>query len=156
MKHPMFKNNKGFTLIELLVVIAIIGILAAMVITNLRTARAKARNASAITSMSSARAEAENFYDGANLSYTGLCPLGTYTSASTATLPFEGLLISAAKAVGGLSAFCSISATAQDYVAYVQLIDTNGATEVFCIDGTGFAGKFTAATPPGLAAQKCN
>ncbi len=139
------KLQKGFTLIELLVVIAIIGILAAMVITNLRTARAKARDASAITSMSSARAEAENYYDSGSLSY------GTGSAAGSVCdpiLPF-GRLMAAATAANGGAVVCL--ATGQSYTAYVATTATAG---FFCIDGTGYAGKRTAA--PASPGSSCN
>src|SRR3954468_11376018 len=70
---------KGFTLIELLVVIAIIGILSAVVLASLSTARSKGKDASLQESMSGMRAAAEIYYT-TNNSY------GTNTTAGTCTV----------------------------------------------------------------------
>lgn len=65
-------NKKGFTLIELLVVIAIIGILAAIAMVNLNSARVKARVAAAKGTMNSLQPVAVLCLDGGgDLAYTG-------------------------------------------------------------------------------------
>ncbi|HET8581476.1 MAG TPA: prepilin-type N-terminal cleavage/methylation domain-containing protein [Candidatus Paceibacterota bacterium] len=56
-------SSRGFTLIELLVVIAIIGILSAVVLTSLNSARTKARDARRESDMKSVQLALELEYD---------------------------------------------------------------------------------------------
>ena len=91
------RRAKGFTLIELLVVIAIIGILAALVITNVGTATTKARNSNAISDIGEMRTSVESFKAddtaaggviaaGAGVA-TGAPNYATLNGASTTSLP---------------------------------------------------------------------
>ena len=66
-------SKKGFTLIELLVVIAIIGILSAVVLASLNSARNKGADVSIKSTLANSRAQAELYYDGNRQSYEGLC-----------------------------------------------------------------------------------
>jgi prepilin-type N-terminal cleavage/methylation domain-containing protein len=55
--------RKGFTLVELLVVIAIIGILATLVLLQLGTARARARDTQRISHINQLRTALEQYYE---------------------------------------------------------------------------------------------
>lgn len=66
MRNFINRRNKGFTLIELLVVIAIIGILAAVVLVSLNSARQKSRDARRIADIRQIMTGLELFYNDNN------------------------------------------------------------------------------------------
>ncbi|MFH1769452.1 MAG: prepilin-type N-terminal cleavage/methylation domain-containing protein [Parcubacteria group bacterium] len=76
-------RNKGFTLIELLVVIAIIGILAALLILQFSSVRAKARDTKRVANVTDIRTALEMYYN----------DFGSYP-ADLATLETEDYLAS--------------------------------------------------------------
>ncbi len=65
-------KEKGFTLVELLVVIAIIGILATLVLLQLGTARAKARDTQRITAVNQITSAVELYYGDNGVYPTGI------------------------------------------------------------------------------------
>jgi len=69
--------SKGFTLIELLVVIAIIGILSAVVLASLSSARSKGNDAAVKGDISGAQTQAELYYLGAGNNSYGTVAYGT-------------------------------------------------------------------------------
>ena len=103
-KRVLFRSSRGltggsagFTLIELLVVIAIIGILAAVVLASVGSARTKGAEASVKTQMANIRSAAELYSANNTNSYAGVC-----TADSAAANPGVNTMItSAATAIGG-------------------------------------------------------
>ena len=110
------KLKQGFTLIELLVVIAIIGILSAVVLTSLGTARARAQDARIQTEVAGSRASAELFFSGTGGGdYVGLCLDSSMTNA------------------GALPANC---ASNESTWAFFHPLVTD-TTRAWCADSTG-------------------
>ena len=56
-------RSRGFTLIELLVVIAIIGVLSAVVLASLNTARSKGNDAAIESNLATIQTQAELYYN---------------------------------------------------------------------------------------------
>lgn len=132
----MLKNKKGFTLIELLVVIAIIGILSAIVLASLTTARTKAQDAKVQSQMSSIRTAAEIAYDGSSY--------GLATGANSCSGLIEAdpvsTLMEDTNWSDGVAPSCTSDAAANGpitaYSMWHSLSDT-AANSFWCVDSTG-------------------
>ena len=147
---------RGFTLIELLVVIAIIGVLSAVVLASLNTARSKGSDAAIKANLVQVRNQAEIYYGGNGNSYGvqawtasgsgSVCTAGMFL----ADTPVARAIFAANAANGAGSVGCA--ANGQTYVVAAALLENTAS--YWCVDSTGTSKQVNAAFP-GVAIASC-
>jgi len=144
------KNSykRGFTLIELLVVIAIIGLLAAVVLASLGSARAKGADAAVKAQLSAIRTSMELYSsNNPSLGYSGGCTSSGVTAAlnNANTSAGKGGAVAAAtvtSVAGTQSTFSNVVChdTTNGWAVDAPLnASASGSIVKWCVDSTGAA-----------------
>ena len=135
--------NKGFTLIELLVVIAIIGVLSAIVLASLGSARNKGTDSAIVSILNQMRTQGELYYNGAGSGTYGLAGVGCDANIFQATGigGLDNLIEDLKKKAGGVSNL-QCEATAVPTFA----VSAKTSTGFYCVDSRGSGKSTTTAT----------
>ena len=161
----MKKNyKKGFTLIELLVVVAIIGILAAIVLASLSSARNKGKDAAIESQLASMRDQAELYYlSQTSPTYLYVCSNGPSVTDKNG---LQGLILATQKAGNIISnttshptlfppgiagSFQSVSC-ADSPSAWAVDAPLSDGVSMWCVDSTGASKKENTFLPAGATA----
>ena len=144
------KLNKGFTLIELLVVIAIIGVLSAVVLASLNTARSKGNDAAIMSNIDGIRTQAAVYTtDHGTYGTNALAVNGDCAAASTlfSETTIQNQVAAAVKASNGGTVVCNVAVLGASYAVSAPLIAVPDT--FYCIDSVGSATTTTAVLASG-------
>jgi prepilin-type N-terminal cleavage/methylation domain-containing protein len=161
MKKFKIKSNllSVFTLIELLVVIGIIGVLSAVVLASLNSARIKGADASVKSNLANMRSQADLWYSNNSETY------GTWNAGTKATCPVAVVAgsimndpniikaIASALSAAGNGTSCQVSGG-----SYAIAVGMDTANQAWCVDSQGTSKLKTGVATPDLAitASACN
>ncbi len=155
MNFATSSTRRGFTLIELLVVIAIIGILSAVVLASLNTARAKGTDAAIKSNIVTIQTQAELYYDSNSNTYgtnaattaSGLCAASGNLYVGMFTDPTIKAAIAAASTAFGGTAYANSACAIGTGTSYAVAHKLKAVTDKwFCVDSTGVAKEYSGAT----------
>lgn len=149
MKHLLGKKERGFTLIELLVVIAIIGILAAVVLVSLNSARAKAREARRSADIRQIMTALELFYNDNSRYPLPATASTTGPTAADGTPAWSTFMSAWPTAPTPVDGSCT---AAQNTYTYTQTASGAAYTVTFCLGSAtgGYAAGVHTASPTGI------
>jgi len=161
MRNLLNRKNQGFTLIELLVVIAIIGILAAVVLVSLNSARSKSRDARRLADTRQIMTALELYYNdnggypvNADFQQPFNGPITKQPDPAAGTAPnlFNTYLAKYPAAPTPLDNTPTCDATNSYYNYTRDAVDTNKYTILVCLGGPsgGFAAGVHTASQAGL------
>ncbi len=142
----MKNNTQGFTLIELLVVVTLIGIMSAIVVVALNSAKNNSEDTSIQANVNKLQTQAELYYAnnanyGANtVAYSSVCPTTAIASTTAGMMGVSGSGLLAfttaiVKQAGSANTLCTVSANGATWAVAARL--KGDTTKVVCADSTG-------------------
>ncbi len=152
----MNHKSRGFTLIELLVVIAIIGILSAVVLASLSTARTKGQDAAIQSDMATIQTQAEIYYSLAG-NYGTAQAACTQTAGTmwgvdnTNNKPIANAVAGIQSITGAANVVCNSGASGNSTAYAISARLMSNTAVYWCVDSTGK----TATSSAAVATTNC-
>lgn len=139
-------TTPAFTLIELLAVIAIIGLLAAVTLFTVSSARGSGRDAAVQQSLNSARSQAENYATGNATAYNGVCTAAQIDNGLADILTSA---LSSSGASGSITTTLTVAGAYNNVTCHENMTDwvviaplhasTASSPQFFCVDAGGIS-----------------